>query len=62
MHLAYHLLESTKTHILLQGVGSSIQRLKEGKLHTPTVHALSLASILRPIVQSGDVLPELTYT
>ena len=44
-----------------QGVGSSIMRLKEGKLRTATVQALSLASILRPVVQSGNLLTALTY-
>ena len=42
---------------MLQGVGSSIARLKEGKLCTATVHALTWASVLRPVVQSGDWLP-----
>lgn len=46
----------------LQGVGSSIVQLKEGKLRTATVQASSLASILRPVVQSGNLLPAFTYT
>lgn len=46
---------------MLQGVGPSIVRLKEGKLRTATVQALSLASILRPVVQSGNLLPAPPY-
>ena len=37
----------------LQGIGSSIRRLGAGKVCTPTVQSASLASILKPVVQSG---------
>ena len=46
----------TGVYGLLQGVGSAIVRLTQGKLHTPTVQALSIASLLKPVVQSGNLL------
>lgn len=37
----------------LQGIGPSIERLASGKLCTPEALPASLASLLKPIVQSG---------
>ena len=38
---------------ILQGVAASVSRVQGGKMCTPTVKAVSLASILQAVVKSG---------